>query len=54
MHKSLSWEQDMSTNAIKYMISLDGEVVLSNCCIYGPESVSIYDDKKGIFLNDWI
>ena len=36
------------------MISIYGEVVLDNCCISGPESVSIYDYFKGIFVNDFI
>ena len=37
------------------MISLDGEDVLSNFCIYRPELYFIYYDHfRDIYVNHWI
>ena len=38
----------------KYMISLDGKVVLENCGISGPERY--FNDYDNVFwyINDWI
>ena len=33
------------------MISLDGEVVLDNCCISGAESISTYYDSFKVYLS---
>ena len=39
---------------IKYLGSLDGDIVLANFCIFGPERYFIYYDFfKCIFVNDW-
>ena len=36
--------------SIKYLVSLDGEVVLSNCCISGPERGFIYYNIFKVYL----
>ena len=45
------FDSQHNKSLIKYLISLDGEVVLTNCGIIGPERYFTYYDHFKVYLS---